>query len=448
MTTSKSGISRRKALKIGAASAALPLVHVRTAGAAGKVSIFLWDHWVPAGNEVIKKQIAAWSDKNKVEVQVDFITSMGNKNLLTINAEAMAKTGHDIITIPNWEVQNQTDKLEPVDDVVKRLEAKYGPANRVSNYLGKFKNSWLAVPSSWGTQNKGPCGRISILRDAAGFDVVKAFPTTPTETPEGKAWTFEAMLKAAEACQKAGKTFGIGLGTTADSVDTAGAIFAAFGAEVVDAKGDIQIKSDAIKQVLEYGQRLVKFLPADAVSYDDASNNRALISGNSALIWNPPSAWAVAIRDAPDVAKDCWTFPAPLGPKGRFMPHSMNFWGIWKFAQNKSAAKDLVEYLMQIEHVDERSTSVLGYDLPPFLKMNESKVWDQVGPPVGSVYNYPVRPQHHAMENIAVMPAPPEIAVQVYNRGTLPTMFAKLQSGQSIKQVVDWAASELEGFVR
>jgi ABC-type glycerol-3-phosphate transport system substrate-binding protein len=446
---SKMRVSRRKALQIGAASAALPLVHIRTAGAAGKVSIFFWDHWVPAGNDVMKKQVATWADKNKVDVQADFITSMGNKTLLTINAEAMAKTGHDVITIPNWEVQNQADKLEPVDDVVKRLEAKYGPANPVSNYLGKSKNSWLAVPSSWGTQNKGPCGRISILKEAAGFDVVKAYPASAVpETPEAKAWTVEAMLKAAEACQKVGKTFAIGLGTTADNVDTAGSLFAAFGAEVVDAKGDIQIKSDAVRQVLEYGQRLVKALPADAVSFDDSSNNRALISGNSALIWNPPSAWAVAIRDAPDVAKDCWTFAAPSGPKGRFMPHSMNFWGIWKFAPNKSAAKELVEFLMQQENVDERSTAVLGYDLPPFLKMNESKVWDEVGPPKGSVYNYPVRPQHHSVEHIAVMPAPPEIAVQIYNRGTLPTMFAKLQSGQTIPQVIAWASSELEGFVR
>ena len=64
----------------------------------------------------------------------------------------------------------------------------------------------------------------------------------------------------------------------------------------------------------------MKFYPADAVSYDDASNNRALISGKSALIFNPPSAWAVAKRDAPPVAADCWTFPAPAGPKGRFVP--------------------------------------------------------------------------------------------------------------------------------
>ncbi len=53
------------------------------------------------------------------------------------------------------------------------------------------------------------------------------------------------MLKAAEACHKGGNPFGIGLGVTEDNVDTAGAIFQSFGAELVDAKGNISVKSDA-----------------------------------------------------------------------------------------------------------------------------------------------------------------------------------------------------------
>ena len=87
----------------------------------------------------------------------------------------------------------------------------------------------------------------------------------------------------------------------------------------------------------------MKFYPDDAVSYDDASNNRALISGKSALIFNPPSAWAVAKRDAPDVAKDCWTFSAPTGPKGRFVPTATFFWGVWQFSKNQPAAKELID---------------------------------------------------------------------------------------------------------
>jgi ABC-type glycerol-3-phosphate transport system substrate-binding protein len=441
-------MTRRTALKLGAAGAALPLVHIRTGHAAGKVSIGFWDHWVPAGNDVMKQQCEAFGKANQVQVQADFITSVGSKNIITIAAEAQAKTGHDIQQFPSWETQNHADQLEPMDDVMKRLVDRYGPANPASEYLFKVKGHWMAVPASSGTQNKGPCGRISILKEAAGLDVVKLYPASADASPDADNWTYDAMLKAAEACQKIGKTFAIGLGTTPDSVDTAGAMFAAFGAEVVSAKGDITVKSEAVTQVLEYAQKLVKFLPADAVSFDDASNNRALISGNSALIWNPPSAWAVAKRDAPQVAADCWTFPAPKGPKGRFIPLGAFSWGIWQFSQNKTVAKELIEFLCQREQVEARDNAVMGYDVPPFASMTDFKVWEEVDPPKGTVYNYPIRKSHNQQSWIAVAPAPPEIAVQVYNRGTLPTMLAKLQSGQSIKQVQAWAQDELEGFVR
>jgi ABC-type glycerol-3-phosphate transport system substrate-binding protein len=189
-------------------------------------------------------------------------------------------------------------------------------------------------------------------------------------------------------------------------------------------------------------------MPADAASYDDASNNRALISGKSALIFNPPSAWAVAKRDNPSVAADCWTFAAPAGPKARFTPHGPFFWGVWNFSRNKEAAKDLIAYLSERKQVEERCVATNGYDLPPFDSMLDFKVWEEAEPPKGTLYNYPMRPWHKTQASIAASEAAPEVAVQIYHRGTMPTMVAKLQSGQSIKDVIAWAQEELEGFVR
>jgi ABC-type glycerol-3-phosphate transport system substrate-binding protein len=441
-------MTRRGALKLTAATAVLPLVHIRSGRAAGKVSIAFWDHWVPAGNAVMQKQVEAWAAKNQVEVQADFITAVGQKNILTIAAEAQAKTGHDVQAFPTWEVHNNAELLEPIDDVMKRLTDKYGQVNEVCNYLAKVKGQWLAVPTSSGTQYKGPCGRISILKDKAGLDVVSMYPAKPGHTAASDAWTWDAHYTAAEACAKAGVPFAIGLGQTTDSVDTAGALFRAYGAELVDKDGKITVKSDKVRAALEHGQKLVKVLPDDAVSYDDASNNRALISGKSALIWNPPSAWAVAKRDAPKVAEDCWSFPAPSGPEGRFTPYLPYFWGVWGFSKNKTAAKELIEALLQREPVEQRCNEVIGYDVPPFNSMLDFKVWEEVEPPKGTVYNYPIRPFHNAKPHIAGLPAPPEIAVQIYNRGTMPTMLAKLKSGDSIDKVIAWANDELEGFTR
>src|SRR6476646_10852110 len=70
---------------------------VRGAYAAGKLSVGFWDHWVPGANGATEKAIRAWAEKEKVDVTVDFITSQGNKLLLTSAAEAQARSGHDIM---------------------------------------------------------------------------------------------------------------------------------------------------------------------------------------------------------------------------------------------------------------------------------------------------------------------------------------------------------------
>jgi hypothetical protein len=38
--------------------------------------------------------------------------------------------------------------------------------------------------------------------------------------------------------------------------------------------------------------------------------------------------------------------------------------------------------------------------------------------------------------------------VQVWNRSVIPGMVARLVSGSTIKQSMDWAKGELEGFTR
>ena len=72
----------------------------------------------------------------------------------------------------------------------------------------------------------------------------------------------------------------------------------------------------------------------------------------------------------------------------------------------------------------------------------------EVEPPKGTIYNYPARPWHGSEYYIAGSSAPPEIAVQIWNRSLPAGMVARLQSGQSIKQAIAWAKDELEGFVR
>ncbi len=441
-------LTRRDALKAGVAAAALPLVHVRSAHAAGSLKLAFWDHWVPAANPVMKKLIADWGTKNKVDVTLDLLSSgsANSKLPLTQAAEALSGTGHDVMAFLTWDVQHYHEHLEPVDDVVDGLMKQYGKLDPVSVYLGKVGGHWSAVPTSVGSQVKPSCGRISFFK-GQGIDLEKWYPASKVTGAEGAAWTYDEMLKLAPVAKKANLTFGLGIGQTSDSVDWTGSMLSAFGGQLVDAKGNITVRSEGVQQALEYMQKLVPYLPADAVSYNDASNNQALISGKAALIFNPPSAWWVARRDAIKVAQDCWTFPNPTGPKGRFIPAQPYFWGVWKFSKNKSAAKELLTYLQQREQVETLCNASAGYDIPPMLSMHDFNIWNTEGPPTGTIFNYPSRPWHDATTNVSAAPAPPRIATQLYSNATLNVMVTKLSQGQKMKDVLDWAEREINGYI-
>jgi ABC-type glycerol-3-phosphate transport system substrate-binding protein len=444
---SRRKLTRRQFVAATAATSAALIAapYVRSAHAAGKISIGFWDHWVPGANKTSTDLVNEWGEKEKVEVQIDYITSQGNKNLVTIAAEGQAKSGHDILAMPTWWPHANTELLEPMNDVMTPLIAQNGAVNGTAQYLGQLDGKWHAVPFTIGSQIKGPCTRIDMMKKFADIDVQAMYPAG--SPPKADNWTLDTFLKAAEACQKGGFPFGIGLGETSDSTDTAGAIFQSFGAELVDAKGNLTVKSDAVRQSLDYYKKLIAFLPPDVAAWDDASNNKWLIAGKGALIMNPPSAWAVAKRDAPQVAEQCWTHGFPSGPKGRFAPYLPYFLTVWSFGKNKEAAKSLITYLSQPTSVEKLVAASGGYDLPAFEKLTTFKTWAEEGPPKGTLFHY-ANPFNHQTLSIAASPAPPKIAQQIYAQATLTKMCLRYYQGEAMEKTLAWAEGECEGFMR
>ncbi|HTR85203.1 MAG TPA: extracellular solute-binding protein [Reyranella sp.] len=436
---------RRFAAGTAVLSASLTAPFVRGAHAAGKLSMGFWDHWVPDANKATEKLVREWAEKEKVDVQIDFITSQGNKLLLTGAAESQAKSGHDILALSTWLPSRYKDQLVPVDDLMVELTKANGAVNGTVEYLGKIGGHWIAVPATVGSQIKGPCSRIDYMKQLAGIDVQAMYPAG--EKPKADAWTFDAFLKAADACNKGGHPFGIGVGTTADSVDTAGAIFHGFGAMLANEKGDMTVKTDAVRQALEYYKKLMSVMPADIPAWDDASNNKFLVSGQASLIMNPPSAWAVAKRDAPKVAEQCWTHGFAAGPKGRFAPFTPYFWGIWNFSKNHAAAKSLLMHLSSADAAEKMVIASGGYDLPSFDKLTTFKTWAEEGPPKGTLYHYP-NPFNHQILSIAGAPAPHAIAERIYTQATQTQMAVRYFKGEPMEKTLAWAESELEGFMR
>src|SRR5579872_6558643 len=176
MASSK--ITRRRVVAGTAVASAVFVAapFVRGVHAAGKLSVGFWDHWVPNANGATEKLIKEWAEKEKVEVQIDFITSQGNKLLLTTAAEAQAKSGHDILAMNTFLPARYSEQLVPVNAEMDQLIKANGKVNATVEYLGKVDGKWLAVPATTGTQFKGPCSRIDFMKQYAGIDVQKMYP--------------------------------------------------------------------------------------------------------------------------------------------------------------------------------------------------------------------------------------------------------------------------------
>src|SRR5258708_27662296 len=363
--------TRRSVLQTAAAATALLATpFLRGAHAAGKLTVGFWDHWVPGANGPLERLCQEWAAKERVELKLDFITSNGDKDLLTVAAEAQAKSGHDLQSFTAWYAPGYAESLEPVDDLMAALIKEHGPVSAGAEYLGKQDGRWVEVPTSFGSTLSPPCARIDLMRDIVGLDITKMYPAGAPPDKELEArWTWEFFTQAAEKCHKAGYPFGMPISTTSDAVQFAGAVFNSHGAQLVDEKGNITVRSDAVRTVLEWFKRIVPFFPPSVFAWDDSSHNKALISRQSALIFNAPSAWAVANRDAPKVAEQLWTFPAPKGPKGRHISGRHRYWGIWNFSANKPAAKSLVLYLSTKEAIWKLLQGGQGFGVPPFDKI-------------------------------------------------------------------------------
>ena len=440
---------RRRFIKTTAAASAVAVAapFIRTSRAAGSLKVAFWDHWVPGANKTMEAICHEWGAKNKVDVQIDFITSQNNKLELTIAAEKLAKSGHDLVQPNAWSPAAYQNDFEPVDDIMHAAIKANGGPYPIVEYLAHHKGHWVAAPAVTGSQVKPPCARISMFKQYAGLDVTKMYapPGGHSDKKLQDEWTWDKFLEVAEKCAAGGHPFGLGLSQTTDCVDFAGALFHAYGAELVNAKGEVTVNSDHTRQVLEYSQRLGKVLPKDVIAWDDASNNKFLISGQGSLIMNPPSAWSVAKRDNPSVAADCWTFASPKGPMGRYAPALPFFWAIWKFSPNKSAAKSLLAHLITRQSSERFVAASNGYDIPGFKNLRDFKTWAEVEPPVGTVYNYPPTPDQ--IVAVAGAPAPIHVANQIYTQGLMTQMMAKVGiQGESVKDTISWAEKQLQAY--
>ncbi len=396
-------------------------------GAPAEVTVLIQSHFVPAYEQELKKQVEAWGKQKGVATRVDFVsTAEFNAKLV---AEAETKAGHDVVVFRNYDAALYKDSLTDLDAVANDLGNQYGGWLPIAKETSFFDNHWKVVP--YYHQSFPAVYRMDLFNEV-GFTREQVHN-----------FTWDQFLEAAKKLHAKGKPVGFGISQTNDSDLILYPLLWSFGASTVDKNGRVAINSPQAAKAIEFVKELAKYMPREVLGWDDASNNRFIMSGQGSLTFNPPSIWVVAQKEVPDIAKLLDHAPVPKGPAGRFRSTGSYYFGVWKFKQSPLAV-DLIRSLMTRDNYKAQIDASGGFN-QPFLKAFQNfPIWKT---------NVPLNAYEPAVEDLELQgwPGPPgkaAAAQKAWVMHIVPVMFGKAVSGASPQEAMRWAEEELKQLYR
>jgi multiple sugar transport system substrate-binding protein len=262
------------------------------------------------------------------------------------------------------------------------------------------------------------------------------FKTAGLETPK----TWDELLKHGRILKKQGNPVGIPISHCADANSTFWSVLWSYGGKVLEADGKTPaITSDKTAQVIEWYKELYKdAMESEVLSWDDASNNRFILSGKGSWIHNPVSPYAAAVSKKMPIADDLNHHNSPAGPAGTHSAPPINSMSIWKFSKNIDLAKDFIKFLFQKPNYDPWIVASQGFNHPPLRNLADHPIWSR-NP------KFAMLPKEAEFAHERGWPAKPNAAVQLVQVNyVLPDMVAKAINGMPTKRAIAWAEDQIK----
>jgi multiple sugar transport system substrate-binding protein len=405
----------------------------RARAADNTLKIIQWSHFVPAYDKWLDAFARGWGEKNGVAVTVDHIPHL--ELPARAAAEVAAQAGHDLFGFGgSGSPRLHMKELVDLSPLVAEMESKYGkvqPIGRQGAY-DPDSGTWPAFPHWYGV--------FPGLYRKDLWDEIGMVPDTWEDIRKGG-----AKLKAK------GHPVGIGLGHSDDPNVTWRGLMWSYGATEVDESGrQVTINSKETLEAVKLARAIYQeAMEPEVLSWDDAGNNRFLVSGKGSWILNPISAYRTAQQSNPTLADQIFLWKAPAGPERRLTSAPLNSYGIWKFARNPDAAKEFLHYYA--EHWVEAFEASTGFNYPAFANV--------VPEPMPILSN---DPSSHPPDKLAVLqtanewhaafgypgpagPAPDEVAYKFI----IPDMMAAAATDKMTpEEAVAWAERQIHGIYK
>ncbi len=385
------------------------------------LTILTWANFVPEADQYLGKLAQEFGKKYDVQVRIDIISL--NDFPTKLAAEIQSMSGHDIILLMNYSTALYKDYLVPVNDIINKIQVKYGRFVPAAQEAGLIEGNWYSIPCYY--------------TPSPGVYRKDYFAQAGVKPPS----TYDDLLKVAEKLFKIGHPIGLPISHCGDSNDWLFMVLNSFGAKVIDEKGNVVINSPETKKALEYVKELSKYMPTDIFAWDGAGNNKWILSGIGSYIINSMSVVASAKNDFPDIYKNLGLVLPPKGSAGLFATTSMYSYGVTKWSKNQVLAKQFLEYLYDENNFKGWVEASKGYNMPLFItltKFNNLQCWNlypdvKILFTIGKYYHLPV------------WPAPASASAQLtYDSYIIPDMFANYITGKmNLDESIKWAEQQL-----
>jgi len=260
--------------------------------------------------------------------------------------------------------------LEPVDDIVSKVTAKWGDPSARQKYDFVFDKQWVAVPyfqRSDGGWYQDPAFK------AKGIDVAKirSYPDL-----------WDACLAVSDPAKQL-YGWGVTINRGGDGDWFRLRVQHGWGAYMQDETGQyVTINTPQMVEALTIMTNLYKdkkwepMLPPGVLAWTDTGNNEAYLAGKLAYTQNGGTVYGKATLDKNPI-KDITRFHPPAGGPVNleFNSLSANYFVTMKGAKNTAAAKEtMLHFLIPLESQDAIFSNAPAFALPAYANLwKESK---------------------------------------------------------------------------
>jgi multiple sugar transport system substrate-binding protein len=365
---------RRDALKtLGAAGMALgaaTLFPLRAGAAAdlrykpekgASLKVMRWKRFVQGDEDLWLANSRKFTELTGVPVTVESVAGEDVRSKAAMSANVGA--GPDVVLGFADMPHLYPDKCLDVTELAEYLGQKYGGWYESSRRYGMSGGRWTSMTMAFVVF--ALVYRQNHVR-AAGF----------TEAPRD----LPGLLKLCKALKARGTPPGMALGNAVGDSGWCNWLLWSHGASLIDDRDRVVVNSKETIAALEYARELYSSFVPGTLSWIDPHNNKAFLSGEISLTYNPVSIYYAAKTSDDPALKALAAYivhaPMPVGPVGRPMERggALQIWG-FRHSRYPNAAREYMRFLQEKEQYEPWQQASLGFMCQALRAYEANPVW-------------------------------------------------------------------------